>query len=117
MNLFGNDQAGFTVEYDGDTHAVCVEAWGFWDAPVASSFGPVVRDACRGRPRDSTLKLDMSRLKPMRDEGQKSFGTLMGAIRGLGIEEASVVTGSELTKLQLLRLVAESGARERTRFR
>ena len=41
----------------------------------------------------------------------------MGAIRGLGIEEASVVTGSELTKLQLLRLVAESGARERTRFR
>jgi hypothetical protein len=116
MDRFGSDQAGFTVEYEADTRTVCVEAWGFWDASVASSFGSVVRDACRGRPRGTTLKLDMSRLKPMRDEGQKSFAVLMGCVGGLGIQETRIQTSSELTKLQLLRIVAENGAREHTRF-
>jgi hypothetical protein len=116
MDRFGTDQAGFSVEYDGEANTVCVEGWGFWDAQVASSFGPVVRDACRGRPRGMALTLDMSRLRPMRDEGQRSFASLMGAVGGLGIRETSILTGSELVKLQLLRLVAESGAKERTRF-
>ncbi|MBN1605938.1 MAG: hypothetical protein JW940_04865 [Polyangiaceae bacterium] len=116
MDRFGTDEAGFSVEYDADTRMVRVEAWGFWNVEVASSFGPVVRDACRGRPRGTTLRLDMSRLRPMRDEGQRSFGSLMGWASGLGIQETLILTGSELVKLQLLRLVADSGARERTRF-
>ncbi len=116
MDLYGDDRAGFSVEYDGGTGTVRVKAWGFWNASVASSFGPVVRDACRARPRGTLLELDMSRLKPMRDEGQRSFESLMASVTGLGVKETSILVGSELTRLQLLRLVAGSGAREHTRF-
>jgi hypothetical protein len=52
----------------------------------------------------------MKDLKPMREEGQRSFATLMKSLPSLGISSTSVLTTSHLTKLQLVRLATESGA-------
>ena len=50
----------------------------------------------------------MSDLKPMREEGQKSFGTLLRALPTLAVKRASILTSSQLTRLQLVRLAAEN---------
>jgi threonine/homoserine efflux transporter RhtA len=50
----------------------------------------------------------MRDLKPMREEGQKSFASLVRALPSLAVTRATVVTSSQLTKLQLVRLAAEN---------
>lgn len=110
MTRIGDDQAGFSVGYDPVVGAVEVSAWGFWNAEVATEFATRVATACRERSGAVTLVLDMRDLKPMREEGQKSFATIMRALPTLGVSRARIVTTSQLTKLQLVRLAAENGA-------
>ncbi len=116
MNRVGNDEAGFTVAFDAVAKSVRVSAWGFWDAPVAATFGNTVKDAFRSCPPGTELFLDMTNLKPMREEGQESFGALMGALPGLAISRTTVVTASHLTKLQLLRIASARGAKGSVTF-
>lgn len=116
MNRIGDDNAGFSVSIDSATNTVNVRAWGFWTVDVATSFGKTVRDACRNRPSSAALAIDMSELKPMRDEGQQSFSMLMGALSMLGIVRTTIVTASQLTKLQLLRLATQAGAKDLIQF-
>ena len=110
MDRVGDDQAGFTVGYDPVVGAVEVSGWGFWSAEVATAFAAKVATACRERSGAITLVLDMRDLKPMREEGQRSFATIMRALPSLGVSRARVVTTSQLTKLQLVRLAAENSA-------
>jgi hypothetical protein len=58
----------------------------------------------------------MTRLKPMRDEGQEGFGSLMAALSVLDVSRATVVTSSPLTRLQLLRIAREKAAKDLVRF-
>lgn len=116
MERIGNDAAGFTIDFDAASRAVRVRAWGFWDTDVAASFDTVVSSACRGRGAGLQLVMDMTELKPMRDEGQRAVGSLLGRLRSLGIANATVTTASQLTKLQLLRLANERGERDTIRF-
>jgi hypothetical protein len=110
MDRIGDDQAGFSVGYDPVRGIIEVIAWGFWTADVATAFATKVASACRERPGSTSLVLDMKELKPMREEGQRSFATLVRALPSLGVSRASVVTTSQLTKLQLMRLATENGA-------
>jgi hypothetical protein len=110
MDRIGDDQAGFSVGYDPVRGIILVIAWGFWNTEVATAFATKIASACRERPGSSSLVLDMKELKPMREEGQRSFATLVRALPSLGVSRASVVTTSQLTKLQLMRLATENGA-------
>ena len=112
MQRIGDDTTGFTVEV-ASPGSIRVAAWGFWSIDVALAFANAVSDAVRGQPRGATLRIDMSRLKPMREQGQQAFGALMRALRELGVTQTQVVTANPLTKLQLVRLASESapGAR------
>jgi hypothetical protein len=110
----GDDQAGFFID-DLATGNVYVRAWGFWSAEVAQAFGGTVQAACNGKPAGTELVMDMTELKPMREEGQKSFAALMRALPGQGIP-ITIETASHLTKLQLLRIVTEQGAAGSVRF-
>jgi len=60
--------------------------------------------------------MDMTALKPLREEGQQSFGALLQLLRTLGVGRVAVATASHLTKLQLLRLVAEHGTKDSVDF-
>jgi hypothetical protein len=70
----GDKEAGFLITYDTSNGAVHVSAWGFWIASVAAQFGNAITDACRKCAPGTALVIDMNDLKPMRDEGQVSFG-------------------------------------------
>jgi hypothetical protein len=110
MDRIGDDHAGFSIGHDPVRGTIEVTAWGFWSAEVATAFATKVLTACREQPGAVSLVLDMRDLKPMREEGQKSFGSLMRSLPGLGVSSATVVTTSHLTKLQLVRLATENGA-------
>src|SRR5690349_1619833 len=107
MQRIGDDTTGFTVEVPSPG-SIRVTGWGFWSVDVALAFANTVIDACRAQPRGASLRIDMSKLKPMRDQGQQAFGALMRAVRDLGLSTTSVVTANPLTKLQLVRLATES---------
>ncbi len=116
MNRIGNDEAGFSVAFDSAASTVSVRGWGFWGPDVANAFDSAVQKACLTSPKGSALVIDMSQLKPMREEGQRAFTRLMSALRGLGIVSTMIMTTSQLTKMQLLRLSAEAGAAGSVKF-
>jgi hypothetical protein len=116
MKRIGNDEAGFSVALDNELGVVRVRAWGFWSIEVATAFAGTVAEYCHAGPRGGTLLMDMTGLKPMRDEGQQSFGALMDALPKLGIARTTLVIDSPLTKLQLLRLVAQHGRKDLVQF-
>jgi hypothetical protein len=58
----------------------------------------------------------MTQLKPMRDEGQQSFSTLLRELPSLGIASTTIMTENQLTRLQLRRLVSQFSARSTIRF-
>jgi hypothetical protein len=109
MLRIGDDTTGFSIEVQAPGR-VLVTGWGFWSVQVALAFASSVVDACRAQPKGLKLVVDMSRLKPMRDEGQRSFALLMRSLRDVGVSHTSVITTNPLTKLQLVRLASESGA-------
>lgn len=111
----GDASGGYSVGAEAPSAEVQVTAWGFWSIDVATSFRTTVLEACATR-LPKRLVLDMRALKPMRDEGQQGVSALMAALPRLGIERATVITSSPLTKLQLLRIVRESVAKDRVDF-
>ena len=110
----GDAQGGFSTRLDMGT--LYVKAWGFWSKDVAEQFGPAVENIFRATPGLRKLELDMADLKPMRDEGQESFGRIMSALAELPKLEVVVTTSSPLTKLQLLRIVRERAPNGAVRF-
>jgi hypothetical protein len=108
MPIVGDNEDGFSVETEvgGEVRVGC---WGFWSVETAAAFEPTVCRACGSR-RGVSVVFDMTRLKPMRDQGQAAFGRVMARLSSLGVAGASVVTVSQVTKLQLLRLVREHAA-------
>ena len=109
MDRFGDEGAGFSIEFDAAARAVSVRAWGFWGAEVARAFGPAVRDACERKPAGTVVSMDMRELRPMREEGQLSFGSLVAQLQDLGIARLRIQITSQLTKLQLMRISSEHG--------
>jgi hypothetical protein len=108
MLRVGDDTAGFSVDFTS-TGGIVVSGWGFWDPQVAVAFAASVLEACREQRPGATLTLDMSELKPMREEGQQSFSHVLRSLQKLGISQTSIVTTNPLAKLQLVRLATESG--------
>jgi hypothetical protein len=107
MQRIGDDTTGFTVEVPSPG-TVRVTGWGFWSIDVALAFANAVSDSVRTQPRGVKLSIDMSKLKPMREQGQQAFAALMRALKELGVGQTQVVTANPLTKLQLVRLATES---------
>jgi hypothetical protein len=116
MKRVGDDVSGFSADYDAEVGAVRVRAWGFWSASIAEVFAGTVSDTCRSSPKGTHLIMDMTDLKPLREEGQRSFGDLVSRLRELGVGRTTVTTASHLTKLQLLRLVAENAPKDSVEF-
>lgn len=105
----GDEVAGFSVSLEVGDSALRIVGYGFWAAETAQNFFPSVRDALLARPNVSRVVFDFRTLKPLRDEGQQGFLQLLVALRGLTHPNVCVLTSSPLTKLQLLRIVKESG--------
>jgi hypothetical protein len=116
MRTIGNDASGFSTSYDGVGGTVRVVSWGFWSAEIASALEGAVLGEYRTAPVGSRVLIDVSSLKPMRDEAHQAFVSTFGTLKALGAGKISVVTTSHLTKLQLMRVAAESGWTDRVQF-
>jgi hypothetical protein len=116
VQLVGTEEAGFSVHFDAKENSVRVVGWGFWKADVASAFDRVVIETCLYVPFGANVSMDMSRLKPMADEGQRAFTNTVAALKDSKIGRVSVITASQLTKLQLLRLAREAAPKEKVHF-
>ncbi len=114
MRTIGDDTAGFSVNVMSGT--VSVRAWGFWGVDVALAFLTTIVEACSTVSGGASLVMEMSALKPMRDEGQKSFSDLIRALPTIGIVRASIAADSPLTKLQLLRLATQNAGKCPVKF-
>lgn len=108
MEKVGDALAGFSVD-STPSDGVKVSGWGFWSVEVASVFAGAVLEACRRQSRGAPLTLDLTDLKPMREEGQQSLSRVLRAAAGLGAGSISIATTNPLTRLQLVRLASESG--------
>jgi hypothetical protein len=111
----GDATGGFSVNSDVGSAELQIKAWGFWSVEAARAFHTTVLDACTPL-SCKRLQLDFRALKPMREEGQQGVSAVMAALPRLGIERATVITSSQLTKLQLLRIVRETAAKDRVEF-
>ena len=87
------------------TGVVKVRVWGFWSVEIASVFAKSVIDVCRSGDLPRGVTVDAEELKPLRDEGQAALLAMFDAAAAMGIEHASVVTSSPLTRLMLARIV------------
>jgi len=110
MARVGDDKAGFSIRDDEPTpQRIEVIGWGFWSIEVAAAFASTVMGRIRERPRGQEVLLDMSELKPMREQGQDAFANVIRALPGLGVIKTQVITTSPLTRLQLMRVATQAG--------
>lgn len=109
MVKVGDEVAGFSITPEVGDLALRIVGYGFWDVDVARSFGPRVCDALATCPDVTRFVFDFRLLKPLRDEGQQGFSQVLATLRASTPVQVSVMTSSPLTKLQLLRIVKESG--------
>lgn len=116
MQTIGTPEAGFSVGLDTNDKVVRIVGWGFWDRDVANDFDRVVIEVCRYVPAGTSVSMDMSLLKPLRDEGQLAFAKTIAMLKDSKITKVSVTTASQLTKLQLLRIAREAAPKERVLF-
>lgn len=113
MSTHGDSDEGFTIETQND--ALMVTTWGFWSADFVPEFLPAVFAALESRGRGSLLIIDLKQLRPLRDEGQTAFRTLMTRALTDDLARLELRGASALTKLQMLRLIRELGAQDRIR--
>jgi hypothetical protein len=116
MQSFGTAETGFSIEPDPSGGEVRVICRGFWGSALAYQFEYALRMAWREVGAGSQLVLDMSEFKPARDEVQRALAAVFGTLRGHSVAKVRVLTTSQLTKLQLLRIVRESGLGEAVTF-
>jgi hypothetical protein len=115
MERGGTDEAGFGVSFDAPARTVHVEAWGFWPAEVCKAFAGTLISTCRNSVGVRRVEMEMTRLKPLREEGEQAWATVLATLPSVRIE-AIVVQTNSLTKLQLLRLARLSAPKSLVQF-
>jgi hypothetical protein len=115
MDRTGTDESGFGLDFDARAQTIRVEAWGFWPIDVCSAFGRALIGACRSSAGVRRVEMETTRLKPLREEGEAAWATVLAAMPGAGIE-AIVVKCNSLTKLQLLRIASKSASKSLVQF-
>jgi hypothetical protein len=113
LKKFGNEREGFSIERRSD--CIVVSAHGFWSANFADQFVPAVVPALLEDGRGTRLTLELAALRPLRNEGQAAFKSLIVQALAAGTTDLLILAPSALTKLQMLRIVRE--IREQSRVR
>lgn len=107
MTRDGDEVSGFSIGFDG--HELRVRAWGFWSVELAASFLRALESETLTVIKVDAVRLDVSELKPMRDEGQLAWTRGLTFLMLRGIRAVQMSAPSPLTKLQFLRLCRNVG--------
>lgn len=111
----GSEAGGFRVS----AHAagtLRVTVWGYWTVDVARTFAADGPAAAQKLMPTSTLVIEAGQLKPQGSDGQEAFRSLFRGLAPLTFARAVIVAANALTRMQLTRLVRESGLDGRVEF-
>jgi hypothetical protein len=86
-----------------------VTVWGYWPTDVVRSFAVEASTALQKLGASGTLIVDASDLKPQGAEGQEALRMLFRGLVPLSLAKATVIASNALTRMQLARLLRESG--------
>lgn len=103
----GDDETGFSIAVDAGE--VLIRGWGFWSAELSQRFSLMVQRELGDSVQPRGLKVDVRELKPMRDEGQRAWSSMLGHLAQRGVTHAQLSEPSALTKLQFMRLCRAVG--------
>lgn len=104
----GNEAGGFRIV--GTAQGVLrVTAWGYWHQDVVRTFTTDAPSALQKLSASGTFVLEAAELKPQGADGQEALRVLFRALAPLAFAKASVLASNALTRMQLARLLRESG--------
>ena len=86
-----------------------VTAWGYWPAEVVRAFAIDAPTALQRVGHSGTLLVDASELKPQGADGQDALRLLFRGLKSFALAKAMVISSNALTRMQLARLLRESG--------
>jgi hypothetical protein len=104
---FGNSDAGFSISYEKERASL--ELWGFWSKELADDFVKKIVEA-KPAQKFNHLEVNVSTFKPQRFEGQEAFRALVVSSQTNNVKVLVVAGDNTLTKIQLKRVVRETGA-------
>lgn len=111
----GSEAGGFRLSAPaGGTLRVTV--WGYWTPDVARVFAVDALAAGQKLMPTSTLVVEAAELKPQGPDGQDAWRSLFRGLVALTYVRAVIVGANALTRMQLARLVRESGLDGRMEF-
>jgi len=90
-----------------------INAWGYWPPEVADAFTGEANAISRKLMLVSTFILDAAELKPQGAEGQQALRALFRVLAAMNLARGTFVANNMFTKMQLERLLRESGLGER----
>ena len=111
----GTEAGGYRVSGSPGT-VLRLRVWGYWPPDVTITFTREAAAVCRDLASDATLALDASDFKPQGAEGQEALRVFLRALAPLTFAKGLVLAGNALTRMQLTRLLRESGLDGRMTF-
>jgi len=93
-----------------------ITVWGYWTPEVARAFATEAQAAAQKLMPTSTLVVEAAALKPQGPDAQEAWRGFFRGLVGLVFARAVVVGANALTRMQLTRLVRESGVDGRVEF-
>jgi len=111
----GTEAGGFRVLANG-AGTLKISVWGYWPPEVARAFASDGQAAAQKLMPAGTLVVDARQLKPQGTDGQEAWRRFFRGLVTVTFARAVVVGANALTRMQLARLVRESGVDDRVEF-
>lgn len=111
----GSEAGGFRISANA-TGTLRVLVWGYWTPDVARAFAVDAPAAAQKLMPTSTVVVEGAALKPQGPDGQDAWRTLFRALVPLTFARAVIVGTNALTRMQLARLLRETGVDGRVEF-
>jgi len=90
--------------------------WGYWPPEVVTAFALETATLCQKLMPVGSFVLDAAQLKPQGAEGQAALRGLFRSLSEVSFARGTIIAENALTKMQLARLVRESGLQGRVEF-
>lgn len=111
----GSEAGGFRLSANA-TSTLRMTVWGYWTPDVARAFAVDAQAAAQKLMPTSTLVVEAAELKPQGPDGQDAWRSFFRGLVPLTFARAVIVGPNALTRMQLARLLRESGVDGRVEF-
>jgi hypothetical protein len=107
--LQGDEARGFRLQAAFGGRRLVVECWGYWEPETSALFSRLSLRALEKVVPPLDFTLDASLLKPQSSGGQEALRVFLKGLAAKHLECIKVRVSDVLTRMQLTRLMRESG--------